>query len=213
MRAESAKIPNYVCCKKEFPSVEARDREILRLLKEYDVDYVILAGYLGILSKFIIDEYPNRIVNIHPSLLPKFGGKNFYGIKVHAAVIAAGEKESGATAHFVGTEIDGGPIIRQQKLTVYKGDTPEALQKRIESWEQAAERWEQSETVAKLRADLAAWKARREQAREGFRQRMTLDKRLLLRNNPTARSKRYGEQLRFLRQRMYEEYLERKKKH
>ena len=131
VRAESAKIPNYVCCKKEFPCVEARDREILRLLKEYDVDYVILAGYLGILPKFIIDEYPNRIVNIHPSLLPKFGGKNFYGIKVHAAVIAAGEKESGATAHFVGTEIDGGPIIRRQKLTVYKGDTPEALQKRI----------------------------------------------------------------------------------
>ncbi|MGO5115704.1 putative ABC transporter permease [Candidatus Avoscillospira sp. LCP25S3_F1] len=91
-------------------------------------------------------------------------------------------------------------------------DGGEALQKRIESWEQAAERWEQSETVAKLRADLAAWKARREQAREGFRQRMTLDKRLLLRNNPSARSKRYSEQLRLLRQRMYEEYLERKKK-
>ncbi len=131
VRAESAKIPNYVCCKKDFPSAEARDREILRLLGEYDVDYVILAGYLGILPQFIIDKYPYRIVNIHPSLLPKYGGRNYYGIKVHAAVIAAGETESGATAHFVGTEIDGGPIIRQQKLRVYKGDTPEALQKRI----------------------------------------------------------------------------------
>ncbi len=131
VRAEGAKIPNYVCCKKDYPSAEARDREILRLLKMYDVDYVILAGYLGILPQFVIDAYPNRIVNIHPSLLPKFGGKNFYGIRVHSAVIAAGEKESGATAHFVAADIDGGPIIRQQKLTVYKGDTPEALQKRI----------------------------------------------------------------------------------
>ncbi len=131
VRAEGAKIPNYVCCKKDFRSAEARDREILRLLKMYDVDYVILAGYLGILSQFIIDEYPNRIVNIHPSLLPKFGGKDHYGIKVHAAVIAAGETESGATAHFVSAEIDGGPIIRQEKLPVYKGDKPEDLQKRI----------------------------------------------------------------------------------
>lgn len=131
VRAEGAKIPNYVCCKKDYPSTEARDREILRLLKMYDVDYVVLAGYLGILPQFIIDEYPYRIVNIHPSLLPKFGGRNYYGIRVHKAVIEAGETESGATAHFVSSDVDGGLIIRQQKLTVYKGDTPEALQKRI----------------------------------------------------------------------------------
>ncbi len=131
VRAEGAKIPNYVCCKKDYPSTEARDRAILDLLKRYDVDYVILAGYLGILPEFIIDAYPNRIVNIHPALLPKFGGKNYYGIRVHKAVIEAGEKESGATAHFVSAAIDGGPIIRQQKLTVYKGDKPEDLQKRI----------------------------------------------------------------------------------
>lgn len=131
VRAEGAKIPNYVCAKKDFPSVEARDAEILRLLKGYDVDYVILAGYLGIIPPSIIGEYPNRIVNIHPALLPKFGGKNYYGIHVHAAVIEAGEEESGATAHFVSEEVDGGPIIRQQKLKVYKGDTPESLQRRI----------------------------------------------------------------------------------
>ena len=100
-------------------------------LRRYDVDYVILAGYLGILPQFIIDAYPNRIVNIHPALLPKFGGKDFYGIRVHKAVIEAGETESGATAHFVSAEVDGGPIIRQGKLTVYKGDKPEDLQKRI----------------------------------------------------------------------------------
>ena len=131
VRAEGAKIPYYVCCKKDYPNVEARDRAILDLLRRYDVDYVILAGYLGILPQFIIDAYPNRIVNIHPALLPKFGGKDFYGIRVHKAVIEAGETESGATAHFVSAEVDGGPIIRQGKLTVYKGDKPEDLQKRI----------------------------------------------------------------------------------
>ncbi len=131
VRAQGANIPNYVCAKKDFPSVEARDAEILRLLKMYDVDYVILAGYLGIIPPSIIKEYPNRIVNIHPALLPKYGGRNYYGINVHAAVIAAGETESGATAHFVTEEVDGGPIIRQEKLRVFKGDTPEPLQRRI----------------------------------------------------------------------------------
>ena len=131
VRAQGANIPNYVCAKKDFPSVEARDAEILRLLKMYDVDYVILAGYLGIIPPSIIKEYPNRIVNIHPALLPKYGGRNYYGINVHAAVIAAGETESGATAHFVTEEVDGGPIIRQEKLRVFKGDTPETLQRRI----------------------------------------------------------------------------------
>ncbi len=100
-------------------------------MKRYDVDYVILAGYLGIVPVSIIKEYENRIVNIHPALLPKFGGKNFYGMHVHTAVIEAGETESGATAHFVSEEVDGGPIIRQQKLRVFKGDTPESLQRRI----------------------------------------------------------------------------------
>lgn len=131
VRAEGAKIPNYVCAKKDYSSAEARDAEILRLLKMYDVDYVVLAGYLGILPESVISEYPNRIVNIHPALLPKFGGKDYYGIHVHRAVIDAGETESGATAHFVTTEVDGGPIIRRQKLKVFKGDTPESLQRRI----------------------------------------------------------------------------------
>lgn len=131
VRAQGENIPNYVCAKKDYGSVEERDAEILRLLKRYDVDYVILAGYLGIVPVSIIKEYENRIVNIHPALLPKFGGKNFYGMHVHTAVIEAGETESGATAHFVSEEVDGGPIIRQQKLRVFKGDTPESLQRRI----------------------------------------------------------------------------------
>lgn len=131
VRAEGAHIPNYVCAKKEYPSAAERDAEILRLLKAYDVDYVVLAGYLGILPGEIIAAYPNRIVNIHPALLPKYGGKDYYGMHVHRAVIEAGETESGATAHFVSEEVDGGPIIRQEKLKVFKGDTPESLQRRI----------------------------------------------------------------------------------
>ena len=131
VRAQGANIPNYVCAKKDYPTVGARDAEILRLLKAYAVDYIVLAGYLGILPREIIAEYENRIINIHPALLPKFGGKNYYGIHVHTAVIEAGEEESGATAHFVSEEVDGGPIIRQQKMRVHKGDTPQSLQARI----------------------------------------------------------------------------------
>ena len=131
VRAQGANIPNYVCAKKDYPTVGARDAEILRLLKAYAVDYIVLAGYLGILPREIIAEYENRIINIHPALLPKFGGKNYYGIHVHTAVIEADEEESGATAHFVSEEVDGGPIIRQQKMRVHKGDTPQSLQARI----------------------------------------------------------------------------------
>ena len=132
VRAKGAGIPAHVCSIKEHGGDRAaRDREILSLLKSRNVDYVILAGYLGIIPEEIIAEYPNRIVNIHPALLPKFGGKDFYGMRVHRAVIAAGETESGATAHFVTAEIDGGAIIKQQSLPVHKGDTAETLQKRI----------------------------------------------------------------------------------
>ena len=131
VRAKTNHIPSEVCSIKKYGSREKRDAEVLKLLKEYAVDYVILAGYLGIIPEEIIKEFPSKIVNIHPALLPKFGGKDFYGIKVHQAVIGAGETESGATAHFVTGELDGGPIICQQKLTVYKGDTAETLQKRI----------------------------------------------------------------------------------
>lgn len=132
VRAEKAGIPAYICSLKAYGGDKtARDAEVLRLLKSSGSDYVILAGYLGILPEEIINEFPGRIVNIHPALLPKYGGKDYYGLNVHRAVIAAGERESGATAHFVGVEIDGGPIIRQEKLAVLPGDTPESLQQRI----------------------------------------------------------------------------------
>ena len=94
-------------------------------------DYIILAGYLSILTEKFIKKWDKRVINIHPSLLPKFGGKGMYGIKVHEAVIKAGEKESGCTVHFVTNEIDAGEIITNVKVPVLEDDTPETLQKRV----------------------------------------------------------------------------------
>ncbi len=93
-------------------------------------DYIILAGYLSILTEKFIKKWDKRVINIHPSLLPKFGGKGMYGIKVHEAVIKAGEKESGCTVHFVNNEIDAGEIITNVKVPVLEDDTPETLQQR-----------------------------------------------------------------------------------
>ena len=94
-------------------------------------DYIVLAGYLSILSEKFIKTWDKRVINIQPSLLPKFGGKGMYGIKVHEAVIKAGEKESGCTVHFVNNEIDAGEIITNVKVPVLEDDTPETLQKRV----------------------------------------------------------------------------------
>ena len=100
-------------------------------LKESKTDYIVLAGYLSILTEKFIKKWDKRVINIHPSLLPKFGGKGMYGIKVHEAVIKAGEKESGCTVHFVTNEIDAGEIITNVKVPVLEDDTPETLQKRV----------------------------------------------------------------------------------
>ena len=130
-RASERGIDTFVCAKNDYESGEARDREIVRICRAHNADYILLAGYLGILSKFVTEEYPYKIVNIHPALLPKFGGKGFFGLNVHRAVLAAGEKESGATVHFVDGGTDTGLIIKQGKVEVKAGDTPEVLQKRI----------------------------------------------------------------------------------
>jgi phosphoribosylglycinamide formyltransferase-1 len=113
------------------PKQSDYDEVLLSTLKAYDVDLVVLAGYLKIIDQALIAAYKGRIINIHPSLLPKFGGKGYYGIHVHEAVIAAGEKESGATVHHVDIGIDTGETILQKGLEVYAEDTPESLQKRI----------------------------------------------------------------------------------
>ena len=118
-----------------IPSVHVdspnRNRKILKLLKEYKIDLVVLAGYLKILSKEIIDAFSNRIINIHPSLLPKYSGKGFYGEKVHQAVLKNNESYSGATVHLVDEGIDTGKILMQKKVKVLETDDYISLSKRI----------------------------------------------------------------------------------
>ena len=126
-RARKHGIPAYFINPKEADY----DVKVLNCLQEHDVELVVLAGYLKIVDANMIEVYKGRMINIHPSLLPKFGGKGYYGIKVHEAVLAAGEKESGATVHFVEVGIDTGEIILQEKVPVYETDIPDELQKRV----------------------------------------------------------------------------------
>lgn len=130
-RAKKAGIDCYVCRKADYASEEDRDMAVLEIFKRYNVDLIVLAGYLGILTSPLIDSYPKAIINIHPALLPKFGGKGMYGLHVHEAVIASGEKKSGATVHYSEGGIDTGEIIMQRSLDVLPDDTPESLQQRI----------------------------------------------------------------------------------
>lgn len=129
-RAKKHGIEYRVFCKKDYGSGDEMFDKIIELLKEKQTDLIVLAGYLTILSPSIVKAYEGRIINIHPSLLPKFGGVGMYGIKVHEAVIASGETESGCTVHFVDTGADTGKIIAQAKVKV-EGDTPESLQKKV----------------------------------------------------------------------------------
>lgn len=105
--------------------------KMLLVLREKKIDLIVLAGFLAILTPKFVAAYEGRIINVHPALLPKYGGKGFYGLNVHRAVLAAGEKESGATVHFVTAGVDQGEIISQKRVAVLEGDTPESLQQRI----------------------------------------------------------------------------------
>ena len=130
-RAKKANISTATCALKNHDSPQSRDAAIVEELKKHNVDLVVLAGYLGILTSTIFDNFKNPIINIHPSLLPKFGGAGMHGIKVHQAVIEAKEKQSGATVHYVDSGIDTGNIIMQNSLEVLATDTPQSLQERI----------------------------------------------------------------------------------
>lgn len=130
-RAKKHGIDSFVFRKKDYESGEKMFEDIISLLKERQIDLIVLAGYLTILAPNIVKEYENRIVNIHPSLLPKFGGVGMYGIKVHEAVIASGEKESGCTVHYVDAGADTGKIIAQAKVTVSQDDTAQSLQQKV----------------------------------------------------------------------------------
>ena len=110
---------------------EDYDRELIRLFREEKVQLVVLAGYLRVLSPLFIDEYRDRIINIHPSLIPAFCGKGFYGERVHRAVLESGVKQTGATVHLVDEGTDTGPILLQETVSVLEDDTVESLQKRV----------------------------------------------------------------------------------
>ena len=130
-RARAHGIEALCISPKDFESREAFNQAFLDKLNSYNVDLVVLAGFLVVLPEMMIKEYTNRIVNIHPSLIPSFCGKGFYGLKVHEGVLARGGKVTGATVHFVDEGTDTGPIILQKAVEVEQGDTPEVLQRRI----------------------------------------------------------------------------------
>ena len=130
-RARAHGIEALCLSPKDFESREAFNQAFLDKLNSYNVDLVVLAGFLVVLPEMMIKEYTNRIVNIHPSLIPSFCGKGFYGLKVHEGVLARGVKVTGATVHFVDEGTDTGPIILQKAVEVEQGDTPEVLQRRV----------------------------------------------------------------------------------
>ena len=130
-RAENHGIKSVVCSKKELGSQESFEEEILKNLEENDIQLIVLAGFMSILSKVFTKKYENRIINIHPSLIPSFCGEGFYGLHVHEAALKKGVKVTGATVHIVNEIPDGGPIIMQRAVYVEENDTPETLQKRV----------------------------------------------------------------------------------
>ena len=130
-RAAKHNIPSKVFSVKEYGSPEAKDGAIVEYLRPMGIDLIVLAGYLSIVSKPLLDVYEGRIINIHPSLIPRHCGKGMYGLHVHESVLASGDKVSGCTVHFVDSGTDTGKIIRQVTVPVEEGDTPETLQARV----------------------------------------------------------------------------------
>ena len=130
-RAESNGIKAVYISKKETNSQEAFESELIKAIEENEIDLIVLAGFMSILSEGFTSRYPKRIINVHPALIPSFCGKGYYGLKVHEAALEKGVKVTGATVHFVNEIPDGGEIIAQKAVEVMDGDTPETLQKRV----------------------------------------------------------------------------------
>lgn len=130
-RAKKKEIDPVCLSPKTFASREAFNEALLAKLQSYNVDLVVLAGCLVVIPQSIVDAYPNKIINIHPSLIPSFCGTGYYGLKVHEGVLSRGVKVTGATVHFVDGGTDTGPIILQKAVEVHEGDTPKALQQRV----------------------------------------------------------------------------------
>lgn len=130
-RARNAGIEGVVLARKDFESVDDYSAALEKLLKEKKTDLIVLAGFMTITNAAFTKAFENRIINVHPALIPSFCGKGYYGLHVHEAALARGVKVSGATVHFVNEVCDGGPIILQKAVPVEPGDTPETLQRRI----------------------------------------------------------------------------------
>ncbi|MEG0769309.1 MAG: phosphoribosylglycinamide formyltransferase [Ruthenibacterium sp.] len=130
-RAKTAGVDTAVISRRDFLSADAYDCALLSILRTHGIELVVLAGFLSILGPGLVGAYPQRILNVHPSLIPSFCGAGFYGLKVHEAVLAKGVKLTGATVHFVNEVPDGGQILLQKAVEVLADDTPETLQKRV----------------------------------------------------------------------------------
>ena len=130
-RAANAGIPSAVVARRAFETQETYEEALVRLLDDYGIEVIVLAGFLTVLSESFVKRYPERIINVHPSLIPSFCGDGFYGLRVHEAALAKGVKVTGATVHFVNEITDGGRIIAQKAVEVKEGDTPETLQRRV----------------------------------------------------------------------------------
>ena len=132
-RAEKYNVPTFLFNREDLKNQE----KVLQILQERQIDFIVLAGFLWLMPSFIVSAFPNRIINIHPALLPHHGGKGMYGMKVHEAVIAAGEKESGITIHYINNQYDKGDPIFQARCPVEAGETPESLAKKVHALEYA----------------------------------------------------------------------------
>ena len=130
-RAARAGIPARTVSRTDFPDAAERVAALHRVLAEFEVDMIVLAGYLGIIRRETVQLYRDRIINIHPALIPSFSGMGFYGLHVHEAALNRGVKITGATVHLVTEDVDGGPILLQKAVEVLPGDTPEILQRRV----------------------------------------------------------------------------------
>lgn len=130
-RAKKAGIPHMTVLRRDYGSAEEFCDKLLEIMQENNISLIVLAGFLSILKGKLLKEYENRIINVHPSLIPSFCGDGFYGLRVHEAAINYGVKVTGATVHFVNEVTDGGKIILQKAVEIEDGDTPEILQKRV----------------------------------------------------------------------------------
>lgn len=130
-RAKKAGIPTEIIIRKTYSSQEEYDTALLEILDRYQIGLIVLAGFMTIISGNVIRHYENKMINVHPALIPSFCGEGFYGLRVHKAVLEKGVKLTGATVHFVNEVCDGGPIILQKAVEVLPDDTPEILQRRV----------------------------------------------------------------------------------